>query len=147
MSAEEWWRQFKADVRECSELELSSYCYDDPSTQRVLEQRLRSKTMALNVYLDHDMFYSGRKYMKSRIAYLYKLGASVYICAGSGPKGSYHCKAAVVNKRVVYAGSANFTFTSHLNEEFLFRMKGPHVGKLLERLAAHRSQGQLYDVK
>ena len=59
LSVEEWWQQCKADVKTCSELELSSYTYDDPELKRILETRLRQKAMALNVYIDKTCYSVG----------------------------------------------------------------------------------------
>ena len=144
LSVEEWWQRCKADVQTCSELELSSYTYDDPDLQRILEQRLRQKAMALNVYIDKEMLFRGAKYVKSRLLVLRELGANVYICKGNGPRGSYHCKAAVVDRRTLYTGNANFTFKSHRNEEFVYIMKGAAVETVLQRLAKHRWSGSLW---
>ena len=144
LSVEEWWQRCKTDVKTCSELELSSYTYDDPDLQRILEQRLRQKTMTLNVYIDKEMLLRGAKYVKSRLRVLRELGANVYVCKGKGPRGSYHCKAAVVDRRILYTGNANFTFKSHSNEEFVYIMKGPAVETVLQRLTEHRSSSFLW---
>ena len=63
------------------------------------------------------------------------------ICKGNGPLGAYHCKAAIINKRVLYTGNSNFTYKSHCNEDFVFKMKGQVVHEVLDRLSGHRNNG------
>ena len=129
---------------------MASYTYDDPTLQKLLEQRLKSKTydFKLNLYVDREMmFKAGGKYMKSRVTSLHKLGANVLICKGLGALGSYHCKAAVIDRRVLYTGNSNFTYKSHYNEDFVFKMTGEVVGHVLARLSEHRQNGRVWDGK
>ena len=37
LSIDEWWRQCRADVNDGDEVELSSYRYDDPELQKIVE--------------------------------------------------------------------------------------------------------------
>ena len=75
---------------------------------------------------------------------LRNFGADVYIRQGSGPLGIYHCKAAIVDRRALYSGNAHFTFQSHNNEELVYKMKGPDMEVVLQRLAEHRLRGRLW---
>jgi hypothetical protein len=50
-----------------------------------------------------------------------------------------------VDRRFLYSGNANFTDKSEVNKEFCFRMVGPVVRQVLERLALHRQRHTLWD--
>ena len=49
-----------------------------------------------------------------------------------------------VDRRYLYTGSANFTGQSVKNEELCFRMTGPVVAKVLEKLAVWRTKGEAW---
>ena len=88
--------------------------------------------MAYGHSLDHHP-----QNQKRRVRELLRLGATVYRCK-TGKQGSYHCKALVINRRVLYTGSANLTGNSRRNSETVFRMTGPVVEQVLRQLAADR---------
>ena len=67
------------------------------------------------------------------------------MCRGVGRQGAYHGKAVVVDRRVLYTGNANITGKSVRNEEFCFKMVGPVVLQVLERLALHRHKYPLWN--
>ena len=46
----------------------------------------------------------------------------------------------MINRRVLYTGSANFTSKSKRNSETVFRMTGPVVEQVLRQLAADRAR-------
>ena len=65
-------------------------------------------------------------------------GATNYYCK-TGKNGSYHCRALVIDRRVLYTGSVNFTGKSRRNSETVFRMTGPVVEQVMRQLAADRA--------
>jgi hypothetical protein len=65
----------------------------------------------------------------------------------TGRSGSYHCKALVIDRSVLYTGSANFTGKSRRNSESVFRMTGPVVEQVRRQLAADRSRWVEWDGK
>jgi len=142
-----WYRDFCNTVQDAAEVELASYMYDNPAVQNVLLRRLRGRTaFALNLYVDSEKFSAGGPFLqKARLRELRSAGASVYICKGRGRRGSYHCKGAVADRRFLYSGNANFTRKSEDNEEFCYKMAGPVVREVLERLARHRQQNTLWN--
>ena len=145
LSLDDWWSQCLDDANDAHEIELSSYTYDHPGLQQILERRLRSKRVKLNLYVDREMmFKTGGKYMKPRVTALHTLGAKVFICNGLGALGSYHCKGAVIDRRVLYTGNSNFTYKSKFKKDSLFKMKGEIVGHVCEDLATHRQIGRLW---
>ena len=72
-------------------------------------------------------------YQRSRLTALVAEGASVHVCTGQPPKGIYHRKALIVDKRYMYTGGANFTYQSDDggNKELTFRMTGELVLQVL----------------
>ena len=140
-----------SDIEAASEVELSSYMYDNPDLHKVLLERLQGKArrpFSLSMYIDAEQF-KGRtpKAQKSRVTQLRGAGAKVYVCKGKRGLGAYHCKALVVDRRYLYTGSMNFTTKSVDNEELPFRMTGPVVLQVLARLAVHRQRfGEPYSL-
>ena len=134
-------------MRQAGQVELASYIYDNPDVQAILLQRLRGRSdFSLNVYVDTEQFTSGScRLQRGRLRELFSAGAQVYMCRGIGHQGAYHGKAVVIDRRFLYAGSANLTGKSTRNEEFCFKMAGPVVLQLLERLVVHRQKHSLWD--
>ena len=58
--------------------------------------------------------------------------------------GLFHGKAVVVDRRRLYTGGANVTYSSNFNEEFCFLMTGPVVEQVLGKLAVHRQKGKAW---
>ena len=68
-------------------------------------------------------------------------GAKIFLCRGPKARGSFRCKAVVVDRGCLYTGSPNATQKFHSNEEFCFRITGPPVGQVLQRLSVHLERG------
>ena len=84
------------------------------------------------------------RYQQPRMQVLAKAGAKVFLCRGAKPTGVFHIKAAVVDRRYLYTGSANSTYHSEYNEELCFRMTGPVVGETLARLATQKNERKVW---
>ena len=136
-----------SDLATASEVEMATYQYDCPSLQKVLLKRLKGRSpFSLKVYLDAEMFGAATpRYQKSRVKELWQAGAQVFLCKGPGPQGSFHAKAVVVDRRYLYTGSPNFTYKSHNNEELCWRMTGPVVGQVLQKLVLHSQKRKPWD--
>ena len=115
------------EVGEASEIELATYMFDDEVLFELLEQRLRGRRISMTMYIDTETF-AGQvpKLQRSRVSKLQEAGAIVFLCK-TGKSGSYHSKALVLDRRVLYTASANFTGKSKRNRETVFRMIGPVV--------------------
>ena len=50
----------------------------------------------------------------------------------------------MVDRRFLYSGGANITDKSNINEEYCYRMTGPVVHQVPERLAAQRLKGKVF---
>ena len=72
-------------------------------------------------------------HQRPRLLELQKLGGEVYLCSGDGRFGSLHAKALVMDSRIAYSGSANYTFKSQSNIEVVVRLVGPQV-RVIEQL-------------
>ena len=121
--------------------------YDNPALQKVLLKRLTGRApFSLRLYLDAEMF-AGRvpHFQRPRVRELFEAGAKVLLCRGLKNQGDFHCKGIVVDRRFLYTGSANATHKSHCNEEFCFRITGPTVSQVLERLSTHLQKGKLWN--
>jgi hypothetical protein len=139
----QWWSTVVAEVGGAREVELASYMFDDKSLFDVLARGLRRKQLVLNVYIDAEAL-GGQtpRSQRKRLTELLALGgeegrATVWRCK-TWRQCSYHCKALIVDRRVLYTGSANFTENSRRNRETVYRMTGPVVEQVLRQLAEDR---------
>jgi hypothetical protein len=141
----QWWSKLVAEVGEASEVELATSRFDDEVLFELLLQRLNSRRISMNLYIDTEMF-AGQvpKLQRSRVSKLQEAGAAVFLCK-TGKSGSYHSKALVLDRRVLYTGSANFTGKSRRNRETVFRMTGPVVDQMLRQLAEDRTREPQWD--
>ena len=134
------------------EVEMGTYQYDNLKLHTRLLARLKDRSaFSLNVLIDEEQF-GGRvpKLQRTRLAELKAAGkgrCKVYLCKGKRGKGSYHCKALVIDRRYLYTGGMNFTSKSEDNEELVYRHTGPLVLQVAERMAFHRVKGKLWDGK
>lgn len=138
-----WYDQLCSDIASASEVEIATYMYDNPQLHACLLERLRGRSaFSLRLYLDEEVHKKAERpfNQRPRVAELKANGASVYICKGRRAGGSFHCKCAVVGRRFLYTGSPNFTTKSPDNEEFSFKVVGPVVKQVLERLARCRDK-------
>ena len=82
---------------------------------------------------------------RSRVKKLHAKGAKVYLCKGLERLGSYHAKEVVVDRRVLYTGSANLTTNSRSNRERVYKMTGRVVQEALLDLRDDRAASFLFD--
>ena len=68
----------------------------------------------------------------------------MYVCRGQPPLGALHMKMLVVNKRIAFVGSANFTQKSLSNAELCMRLRGPVVKDFLAQAFAVKGRGVLW---
>ena len=72
------------------------------------------------------------RYQEPRVSELWQAGAQVFLCKSPGPKGSFHCKAVVVDRRYLYCGGPYFSYKSQNNAELCWWIAGPAVGQVLQ---------------
>ena len=132
----EWFKQMIVDVRDATEVFMATFMYDHPQLHGVLLKRLQGRSsFSLNILIDESVLKGNKPWhQKQRLTALVEAGAIVYVCTGHTPKGIYHRKAVIVDRRFMYTGGANMTNQADAggNKELIFRMVGPPV---LETLA------------
>lgn len=141
MDAEVWWNQLVAVVREAEQLELASYMFDDPALYEVCSHRLSDNTaFTLEMCLDLEVYTKGTtpKLQRSRV---HQKGAAIYLCRGMGRLGAYPVKELVVDRRLLFTGSANFTAKSRSNRERCYKMTGAVVAQALHDIAEDKKHG------
>ena len=118
---------------------------DEDALFTQLERGLGS-SLNLNLYIDREQF-AGTipKKQKAAIRKLFRKGAKIFICKGLRRNGSFHSKALVVNRRVLYMGGANFTNWSHNNCETMFRATGAVVAEVMADTVEWRNNAVLWD--
>ncbi len=141
MSAEHWWNGLLQAVREATTVVVASYIYDHPRLTHTLLHRLADHSRSdLLVLVDKEQF--GRRstnYEFARVGSLRRAGATVELCRGQGRHGAFHKQVLVIDRRVAYFGSSNFTLKSESNDEIQVTMRGPPVQNILGDLDQRRS--------
>ena len=134
-----------AEVGEADEVDIASYMFNDEMLFDLLLERLQRRRLTLRLHIDAEML-GGRtpESQKKRLRDLMVAGAEIWACK-TGNQGSYHCKALIVYRRIMYTGSANFTSNSRRNREIVFRMTGPVVLQMLQQLAEDRGSWREWD--
>ena len=134
-----------AAVGSCREVEIATYMFDDAELFEVLLARLRDNSgFSLRMNIDAETLKGGTPaQQRSQLDRLRKAGAKVYECKGSGRLGAYHVKELIVNRRLMFTGSANFTTKARQNRERTYRMTGASVTESLKDQAEKRSAGKL----
>ena len=149
---DEWWRGVLSTLQSASEIEISSYLFDEPSLHALRVKRLadgRDK-VAVRVHLDGKTLLNDGKfyYQRSRVKKLHGLGATVYLCSGRKPKGVFHKKAVIADRRWMFGGGANLTRSAgHANSEFLFKLTGQGVMDARASLEQERLTARLWNVR
>ena len=147
---DEWWREVLSTLQTAAEIEISTYLFDEPSLHALLVKRLTDArdTVAVRLHLDgktllnDDKFY----YQRSRVKKLHELGATVYLCSGRKPKGVFHKKAVIADRRWMFSGGANLTRSArHANSEFVFKLTGQGVMDALASLERERLTARLWN--
>ena len=149
---DEWWRGVLSTLQSASEIEISSYLFDEPSLHALRVKRLadgRDK-VAVRVHLDGKTLLNDGKfyYQRSRVKKLHELGATVYLCSGRKPNGVFHKKAVIADRRWMFGGGANLTRSAgHANSEFLFKLTGQGVMDARASLEQERLTARLWNVR
>ena len=137
-----WHAELLQEVRGASEVLACTMAYDDPSLQQVFLSRLRNRNaFELDLLVDNQYASEGTsRHMRPRLAELARAGAHVWLASGHdhtqifgtggrGMRGALHAKAVVLDRSVMYMGSANLTRNSLTNRELVIRTRGPQVRK------------------
>ena len=140
MDPEAWWTSLLQTVRGSTSIIVATYTYDHPDLTRTLLGRLAdASNFDLLLLVDKEMFEARTTYHEhARLDSLRRGGATVELCRGHGPRGSFHKKILIADRRTAYLGSANFTKKSEDNDEDRIFLRGPPVQDLLRRLDQRR---------
>ena len=119
--------------------------YDAKDFHRALlaELRRKDKDFSCILVVDHGVYDVGTscKDQEAMLRQLREAGAKTFLAHGydgkgklSKYKGSCHIKCCVVDNRIAYSGSANFTEGGTKHLELMFRYTGPVVDDICEIL-------------
>lgn len=133
-----WRPRALAEVQAASQVVVASFVMDDPQLTTALCRRLNGRApFSCSILVDAEYFDKlSAPHQRPRLVELKRAGARVFLCQGNdgrpefgpnGRPGCYHPKALLIDQRVCYTGSGNFTKASKVNEEWMFRMVGPPV--------------------
>lgn len=148
-----WLCEMLTDLDSARTAMLSTYLYDHPRIQIALIRRLKEGPtfFECTVLVDaagHEA--NTCRQQRSKLDQLRDVGAKVYLCSGvtkttkgtTWHAGILHVKALVLDSRVAYLGSANFTEASARNIEVVVRMAGPPVLDIRDLLLKCKKHGK-----
>ena len=96
--------------------------------------------------VDKEMFdVRMARHQRPRLEALRRAGAKIWLCDGKTGYGSLHMKALIVNRRVAFTGSSNFTNKSHENLELQMRMARPPAIQIYTISHGWKWQSKLLD--
>ena len=114
--------------------------YDAPDVQALLVKKLQRSELKLQFYVDREQFFSKTlARQRPRTKELQQNGAEIYVGRGLNQWGAMHAKALIIDHRVAYAGSENWTFKASNNFGLVFRFVGPPAIEIDCAIAGFRS--------
>ena len=133
------------DMHGASKVDIASFLFDDPSiTQALLHGLGSTPKMAVRVVVDRSAYKQQTcSNEQAQLTKLKRAKAMVYTAQGAsgvplfGPRakpGKMHLKGMVIDNRICYIGSANFTKASRINHETMFRIVGPEVVDIYRKM-------------
>ena len=129
-----------AEMESATHIALMSYVYDAPDVQALLVKKLRRSELKLQLFVDCEQFDSRTlARQRPRMKELQNNGAEIYTGRGLNHWGALHAKALIIDHRVAYAGSENWTFKAPNNFGLVFRFVGPPVIQINGAVANYRS--------
>ena len=137
----------QSDLKNARDLEIASYCMDEARLFNTVAELFPA--CKVNLYIDKEMLADATKEkQRKRVRQLHRTGAHVYVLKGVRRLGSFHPKALIINRRIMYFGGANFTDKARRdNRETTFRATGHVVEEILEDASDWRAAGTLWDGK
>ena len=121
---------------------IATYVYDDAKLHKELLRKLASGAFSLELLVDAQQFSStSSRAMKSSVQQLQRSGATVRLCRGRRRgrfHGSFHHKVMIIDERIAFVGSANYTSASRTNLETVLRLAGPCVQGILANVLRGR---------
>ena len=154
MEGAEWLGRLEQDLRSATSVVLASLAFDEPSARTGLQQRLGSKACSVEIFVDKTERDKGTaRFQRASLQSLMDLGAVVRLCSGkprssvfgdsARGRGAFHKKLTVVDKKILYVGSANCAKQSRCNDEIMVRLMGPKAMTALDGLASARGSSVL----
>ena len=142
MFKDDSWRQRALqDMAGGSRVVIAAFLYDDPDIQSTLLSRLRKGGFELDITVDKEAFHERTaRRQKPKLEALAAAGGRVFLGKGDGPDGRLHMKVMIIDSRIVYWGTANFTFKSRTNKELMQRLQGPPVQDVVEAVGEVQRQ-------
>lgn len=133
----DWREEAVSDIRRAQCVVIGSYLFDAEDIQKALlaELRRRGKDFRCAVIVDEGMHNSGGcRRQKPMLKTLKEAGARIFLARGqhgggrmSKYPGSFHVKCMVLDSRIAFVGSSNFTEASMKNWEMVLRVTGSAV--------------------
>ena len=122
-----WLSKAIDEIRDSADVMLMSYVYDSPDLQNAFLRRLRGTSpFKLTVLVDKENFdQRSAVHQRPRLRDLHNEGATIFTVSGDGRFGSLHAKCLLIDRRIAYQGSANFTLSAQSNLELMTRLVGP----------------------
>ncbi len=145
-----WRDRLVKDIKESTEVQMAVMILDDPALCSVLKVCLRSvPDFKCSIVVDKKQYLDKvSKYQRPRLKELQTKGAKIKLASGhrSGKyQGLMHRKIAVLDGKVAFTGSCNFTFAAGTHREDCLRLEGPCVAQLQSHVLEAQKSGHLLD--
>lgn len=120
--------------------------FDEPDLYTKLRNKLVKKELKLRVYVDRKSHQEKKAFFQHRrLSELREAGAQVFLCEGETRDGCWHKKAAVLDRRTLFSGGANFTRSGRrANSELVYKLTGAPVEDVLTDLQEARERYPLW---
>lgn len=146
----EWVQQALLETKSAKRIVLFSYMYDHDAFHKVL---LRScKTSSVVVVVDKEQLVKNAcRGEKTKLKALHAASARVLTMSGrsteakygkKGHPGSLHVKCLLLDNKIAWFGSANFTNAQDFNYEMMSRLTGKPVDDIVGILEKHLRSGR-----
>ncbi len=123
-----WWPKLLQDVAAASRVVVAAYLYDNTNLHNLFMEKLQSRqAFDLQVTVDKEAVERDASRQRRKL-----LALKVGIASGTSTIGRLHCKALMLDRRVVCTGSANLIDKSESN----YRLQEPLVQAVSEAVAS-----------
>ena len=122
-----WIDKCVSEIQKSKRILLASYVFNNTIVHNKLISRLQDRTSFEAVIAVDQAAYHGNicPGEKTRLSELKAAGATIHLVPGIRGNGIFHWKCLVLDSRIVYTGSANYTNGCLHSWEMVLRLMGP----------------------
>ena len=128
-----WIKDAQKELAGAKHAVLTSYVFNNVQMHATLCRNLRRPDFTCSVLVDDDGYTNNKASNEKRLlGELKYLGAQVCLCSGRARGGIFHWKALLLDSRILYWGTANFTQATLNHRDLMQRLTGPAINDVKE---------------